>query len=86
MAFEDDIGPRWDKCAIDGVKNIACGAVFGLILSTVIFKRKRWAFLLGVGFGLGMAYSACDYELNHRTKLPVCRKKPKSSRNVSFEF
>ncbi|XP_014256962.1 MICOS complex subunit MIC10-like [Cimex lectularius] len=80
MSEAEDVGPRWDKCIAHAIKSITIGTALGLVASTLIFKRKRWAFLLGVGYGMGVALSGCEYEVNQRDPIPYCEdesKKPK---------
>ncbi|KAK9507763.1 hypothetical protein O3M35_007543 [Rhynocoris fuscipes] len=75
MQSGNDQTERWEQCLIQGVQNIGVGIVLGLLASTLIFKRKRWAFLIGAGYGIGMAVAGCDYELNQKVILPPCKKK-----------
>lgn len=48
-----------------------------------LFPGKRWAFLLGIGYGIGMAYASCDYELNAKYELPPCKKKDSKTKKSS---
>ncbi|XP_073989799.1 MICOS complex subunit Mic10-like [Rhodnius prolixus] len=63
---------RWEQCLIQGIKSLGVGMAIGILASSLIFRRKRWAFLLGTGYGLGMAVAGCDYELNTKEILPPC--------------
>ncbi|XP_022920880.1 MICOS complex subunit MIC10-like [Onthophagus taurus] len=61
---EDEVGQRFDRCLTDGVLKFGGGAVLGAVFSLLFFKRRRWPIILGGGFGMGMAYSNCESELN----------------------
>lgn len=38
--------------------------MLGTVFSVLFFKRRRWPILMGGGFGIGMAYSNCEKDLN----------------------
>jgi inner membrane organizing system protein 1 len=40
------------------------GVVLGSVFSLLFFKRRRWPIVLGGGFGIGMAYSNCERDIN----------------------
>ena len=61
---EDFFGQKWDKCLVDGGLKLAGGFTVGAILSLVMFKRRSWPIVFGLGSGFGMAYSNCQSELN----------------------
>ncbi|XP_065163248.1 MICOS complex subunit MIC10-like [Atheta coriaria] len=61
---EDEIGRKWDRCLTDGILKFGGGLVIGTVFSFLFFKRKRWPILLSGGFGVGMAYSNCERDLN----------------------
>jgi inner membrane organizing system protein 1 len=43
---------------------VAGGFTVGAILSLVLFKRRSWPIVFGLGSGFGMAFSNCQNELN----------------------
>ncbi|XP_057336792.1 MICOS complex subunit Mic10-like [Microplitis mediator] len=67
---ENDIGRKWDRCFTDAVIKLSGGIVIGSVVSLMFFRRK-WPVVIGAGFGLGMAYSNCEKEINsmiHQSK------------------
>ncbi|KAF7285727.1 MICOS complex subunit Mic10-like [Rhynchophorus ferrugineus] len=62
--IEEELGRKWDKCLSDSVIKFGGGIVLGSVFSLLFFKRKRWPILMGGGFGVGMAYSNCEKDLN----------------------
>ncbi|XP_034948291.1 MICOS complex subunit Mic10-like [Chelonus insularis] len=60
---EDEIGKKWDRCFADAVIKLGGGIVIGSVFSLLFFRRK-WPIITGAGFGLGMAYSNCEQDLN----------------------
>lgn len=40
------------------------GLVLGTVFSLLFFKRRRWPIIMGGGFGIGMAYSNCEKDIN----------------------
>lgn len=61
---EDEIGRKWDRCFADGLIKLSCGVVIGGVVSLFFFRRRKWPIMVGGGFGLGMAYSECEREIN----------------------
>ncbi|KAL2728721.1 MICOS complex subunit Mic10-like [Vespula squamosa] len=61
---EDDIGRKWDRCFADAFLKLSCGVVIGGVVSLFFFRRRKWPLIIGAGFGLGMAYSECEREIN----------------------
>ncbi|XP_057651799.1 MICOS complex subunit Mic10-like [Diorhabda carinulata] len=61
---EEELGQKWDKCISDGFLKFGGGMVLGTVFSLLFFKRKRWPIIMGGGFGIGMAYSNCEKDLN----------------------
>ncbi|XP_018578444.1 MICOS complex subunit Mic10-like [Anoplophora glabripennis] len=61
---EEELGRKWDKCFSDGLLKFGGGLVLGTVFSVLFFKRRRWPILMGGGFGIGMAYSNCEKDLN----------------------
>ncbi|KAK0175615.1 hypothetical protein PV327_009355 [Microctonus hyperodae] len=60
---EDEIGRKWDRCFTDALIKLSGGIVIGSVFS-LIFIRKKWPIVTGAGFGLGMAYSNCEKNIN----------------------
>ncbi|ENN70396.1 MICOS complex subunit Mic10 [Dendroctonus ponderosae] len=61
---EEELGRKWDKCLSDSVIKFGGGIVLGSVFSLLFFKRRRWPILMGGGFGVGMAYSNCEKDIN----------------------
>ncbi|CAH1969226.1 unnamed protein product [Acanthoscelides obtectus] len=70
--IEEELGRKWDKCISDSILKFGGGLVLGGVFSLLFFKRKRWPILMGGGFGIGMAYSNCEKDLN--ASLHACNK------------
>lgn len=55
------------------------GLVLGSVFSLLFFKRRRWPIIMGGGFGVGMAYSNCEKELNNTLRgCEKCSTKPEA--------
>ncbi|XP_046735907.1 MICOS complex subunit Mic10-like [Diprion similis] len=61
---EDEIGRKWDRCFTDAVLKLGGGVFLGSVFSLLFFRRKKWPIITGGGFGLGMAYSNCEKDIN----------------------
>ncbi|KAH0955403.1 hypothetical protein HN011_006342 [Eciton burchellii] len=61
---EDEVGQKWDRCFTDAIIKFGGGLALGGIFSLLLFKRKKWPIITGAGFGLGMAYSNCEEDMN----------------------
>ncbi|KAK2580354.1 hypothetical protein KPH14_001250 [Odynerus spinipes] len=61
---EDEIGRKWDRCFADALLKLSCGVFIGGVVSLFFFRRRKWPLMVGGGFGLGMAYSQCEREIN----------------------
>ncbi|CAH0555048.1 unnamed protein product [Brassicogethes aeneus] len=61
---EEELGRKWDRCLSDAALKFGGGIVLGSIFSILFFKKRRWPVLMGGGFGVGMAYSNCEKDLN----------------------
>ncbi|KAJ8983802.1 hypothetical protein NQ317_008928 [Molorchus minor] len=78
--LEEELGRKWDKCLSDGVFKFGGGLVLGAVFSILFFKRKSWPVLMGGGFGIGMAYSNCEKDINASiTGCNTCPEKKPSS-------
>ena len=40
------------------------GLFLGTVFSLLFFKRRRFPIILGTGFGVGVAYTNCERDLN----------------------
>uniref|UniRef100_A0A0A9XRM3 MICOS complex subunit MIC10 n=1 Tax=Lygus hesperus TaxID=30085 RepID=A0A0A9XRM3_LYGHE len=85
-----DHAKKVDRCLLHALKSIGVGLAVGLVASTVIFKRKRWAFIMATGYGLGSAIAGCDFELFHKENLDPCeeakkRKEEKELKKIAKE-
>ncbi|XP_026477886.1 MICOS complex subunit Mic10-like [Ctenocephalides felis] len=61
---EDELSRRWDRCMKDGLIKFGGGIAIGTVFSVLFFKRKKWPIILGGGFGIGLAYSNCERDVN----------------------
>lgn len=60
--FQDDelTTTSADRCCVDGLIKGANGFLIGVLFSLIFTKRRAWPVILGTGFGLGMAFDACE--------------------------
>ncbi|XP_057367094.1 MICOS complex subunit MIC10-like [Daphnia carinata] len=61
---EDVIANTIDSCVADAFIKIGGGLITGTLFSVLLFKRKSWPVVFGVGVGAGMGLSNCRYKLN----------------------
>ncbi|KAL7303131.1 MICOS complex subunit Mic10-like [Trichogramma pretiosum] len=60
---EEEVGRKWDRCFADAVFKLGGGIFIGTVFS-LLFVRRKWPVITGAGFGLGMAYSNCENDIN----------------------
>ncbi|KAL8669779.1 MAG: hypothetical protein Q9168_005641 [Polycauliona sp. 1 TL-2023] len=54
------LNDKWDRAISSAVIRGSLGLSFGVVFSVLLFKRRRWPALVGLGFGLGRAYEEAD--------------------------
>ncbi|KAI1335529.1 DUF543-domain-containing protein [Xylariaceae sp. FL0016] len=57
------LNEKWDRCLSNMLVKSSLGLGFGVVFSVLLFKRRSWPVLAGVGFGAGRAYEECNYSL-----------------------
>jgi len=57
------LNEKWDYCLSNLVVKSGIGLGFGVVFSVLLFKRRAWPALMGVGFGAGRAYEECNSTL-----------------------
>ncbi|KAK8406468.1 hypothetical protein O3P69_007254 [Scylla paramamosain] len=80
---EDLLGQKWDRCVADTLIKIGGGLTLGVVFSAIVFKRRPWPLIFGMGAGMGMGYSNCQHEFNQPflVKADKILVKPKSQGN-----
>ncbi|GFY44032.1 MICOS complex subunit MIC10 [Trichonephila inaurata madagascariensis] len=68
---EDIVGETWDYCFADSLIKVGSGLAVGSVLSLVMFKRKMWPIVFGMGSGFGMGLANCQHAFRnpHLTKM-----------------
>ncbi|XP_037946760.1 MICOS complex subunit MIC10-like [Teleopsis dalmanni] len=61
---EDEFGKRFDRCVTDALIKGSSGFLIGSVFSLLFLKRRVWPTLVATGFGVGVAYRACEKDLN----------------------
>lgn len=51
---------QWDHCLSSLLVRSSLGFGFGVVFSVLLFKRRAWPALVGLGFGAGRAWEECD--------------------------
>ncbi|XP_013413621.1 MICOS complex subunit Mic10-like [Lingula anatina] len=63
---EDELGEKWDRCLQDGGIKIAGSTAVGFVSSMLLCKRPHaWPLTLGIGIGIGMAFTNCQREFQN---------------------
>ena len=55
-----------NRSLVDTGIKLAGGFAIGTIFSLLLFKRRSWPIVFGVGSGFGMGYQNCQAELNKK--------------------
>ncbi|KAL1428485.1 hypothetical protein MTO96_002859 [Rhipicephalus appendiculatus] len=66
---EDVLGEKWDKCVADTLIKVGTGFGVGALFSLLLFKRRAWPVIFGIGSGFGMGYNNCQHTFNEPTLL-----------------
>ncbi|XP_064460082.1 MICOS complex subunit Mic10-like [Ornithodoros turicata] len=66
---EDVLGEKWDKCVADTLIKMGAGLGVGAVFSLLVFKRRAWPVIFGLGSGFGMGYNNCQHEFNQPALL-----------------
>lgn len=59
---------QWDHCLSNLVIKSSLGLGFGVVFSVLLFKRRAWPAVIGMGFGAGRAYEECNSALKSASK------------------
>jgi inner membrane organizing system protein 1 len=59
---------QWDHCFSSLLIRSSLGLSFGVVFSVLLFKRRAWPALVGLGFGAGRAYEECNNSFLRATK------------------
>ncbi|EPE06064.1 hypothetical protein F503_02893 [Ophiostoma piceae UAMH 11346] len=62
------LNEKWDHCLSNLVIKSGLGLGFGVVFSVLIFKRRAWPAVIGLGFGAGRAYEECNWTLKQAAK------------------
>jgi inner membrane organizing system protein 1 len=70
---EDVLGEKWDRCLVDTGIKMTSGLAIGAVFSLVMFRRRAWPIIFGLGSGFGMGYANCENAFN-KPLLQKCKK------------
>ncbi|KAL2357213.1 hypothetical protein BJ546DRAFT_967173 [Cryomyces antarcticus] len=59
------LNEKWDRCLSSMLIRSSLGLSFGVIFSVLLFKRRAWPAMVGLGFGAGRAWEECDSSFRH---------------------
>lgn len=62
------LNEKWDRCLSNLAIKSSLGLGFGIVFSVLLFKRRAWPALVGVGFGAGRAYEECNHNLKQASR------------------
>ncbi|OAA64281.1 hypothetical protein SPI_02928 [Niveomyces insectorum RCEF 264] len=62
------LNEKWDQCLSNLVIKSGLGLGFGVVFSVLLFKRRAWPAVVGLGFGAGRAYEECNWTLKQAAK------------------
>ncbi|XP_054159809.1 MICOS complex subunit Mic10-like [Oppia nitens] len=61
---EDQLGRCWDKFAANSALKMGTGLAVGTVFSVLIFRRRVWPMVFGLGTGFGFAVNQLQTDLN----------------------
>ncbi|KAL8277806.1 hypothetical protein RQP46_009789 [Phenoliferia psychrophenolica] len=61
---EDVLSAKTDLCLSNALVKSSIGLGAGVVLSAILFRRRPWPVLMGLGFGIGQGYSDCERVFN----------------------
>lgn len=62
------LNEKWDRCLSNLLIKSTLGLGFGVVFSVLLFKRRSWPAIVGLGFGAGRAYEECNYSLKQAAR------------------
>ncbi|KAJ9154997.1 hypothetical protein NKR23_g2216 [Pleurostoma richardsiae] len=62
------LNEKWDHCLSNLLVKSSLGLGFGVVFSVLLFKRRSWPAVVGLGFGAGRAYEECNWSLKQAAK------------------
>ncbi|PSR94201.1 hypothetical protein BD289DRAFT_480773 [Coniella lustricola] len=62
------LNEKWDRCLSNLLIKSTLGLGFGVVFSVLLFKRRSWPALVGLGFGAGRAHEECNYSLKQAAR------------------
>ncbi|XP_029829165.2 MICOS complex subunit Mic10 [Ixodes scapularis] len=80
---EDVLGEKWDKCIADTLIKMGAGLGVGVVFSVVLFKRRAWPVVFGLGSGFGMGYNHCQHMFNESALLRAYTLKAKQKETAT---
>ncbi|XP_065564913.1 MICOS complex subunit MIC10-like [Artemia franciscana] len=70
---EEGLSRKVDACLADSAIKIGGGLLVGTVTSLVLFKRRGWPVIFGLGFGAGFSYGNCQQLFQDPYKVHVTR-------------
>ncbi|CAN8096901.1 unnamed protein product [Discula destructiva] len=62
------LNEKWDRCLSNLLIKSTLGLGFGVVFSVLLFKRRSWPAIVGLGFGGGRAYEECNSSLKQAAR------------------